>query len=132
MVKILLSNTSISNFYLRNVKSWIDKALKLRNEKMKVISPTDTGDYIRSHKTKQATISWNSVKWANINDSAHAFGVEFWFRKTPVNRHKWPPRNSSTVIYSGVGARVMNRTVEDTKQQTIDLIVNSLNRWLNK
>ena len=132
MVKLVLSNTSIADFYLKRAVPWINKALELRKKTMEEMSPTDTGNYIRSHKIEEAVVAWGRAKWANVNDSEHAFWVEYWFRKSPVNRHKWPPRNSSTVIYNGVGASVMRRAVEVTKKDVVSLIVDSINQWLNR
>lgn len=76
----------------------------------KDISPTDTSEYINSFKTDVDVYS-DHVVWKIINDCEYASGVEFGFRRKPVDWHKWPPRDESTRFYHGVGANVQQRMV---------------------
>ena len=130
--KIPFTAQAISQLYLKLAIPWINNALNMRDREMKELAPTDTGEYERGFKIDEAQYQGTKTVWANVNDSDHAFGVEFGFRKTPVNRHKWPPRDSSTVIYNGIGAKVMTRTVDNTRDDVLSLITQSINEWLNR
>jgi len=107
------------------MKEW----LQLRKEYAEKISPVDSGDYIRSHKIIDPTVKWSRVTGWNENDSEHAFWVEYWFRRTPVNWHKWPPRSDGNKIYRGTWAKVLTRTGVDTVDQVQNLIVKKINEW---
>ena len=74
------------------------------------ISPTDTGTYIDSFDTK-IEFDWSTLQWILENNDPKASWVETGFQRNAVNWHKWPPRNESTVIYTGVGANVQQRTL---------------------
>jgi hypothetical protein len=54
--------------------------------------------------------------------------VEFWFRSSPVNRHKWPPRSSSTRIYNWIWANVYQRTANDTMKD-VERVLSIAVRW---
>lgn len=77
---------------------------------LKQISPVDSGDYINRHKVKKAVIVWNQVIWVLYNDAKHARILEDWVQWRVYNYHKWPPRNPSTRIYSGIWNRTYTRT----------------------
>lgn len=108
-----------------NLAKWVDRSLEVRKSYAEAISPTDTREYINAHKIKSAVIQWNKIIGANENDASDAFIVEFGASKSPVNRHKWPPRDASTVIYNGVWANVYQRTNFDTKKQVETILSNA-------
>ena len=125
-IKITFDAWKITKIFLDRWKIWINKVLWKAKDIAETISPTDTWDYIRSHKIQPAREEWNLVVWRLTNDSEHAYWVEYWFRKDPVNRHKWPPRKASTVIYNWVGARVYTRTVTNNQKSFMDIIIKEL------
>lgn len=130
--KIPFTTQALNQLYLKLAIPWVNEALRVRDMVMKEYAPTDTGDYGRSFSINDARFDWQKTVGSNVNDSEHAFWVEFGFRKTPVNRHKGPPRTESTRIYTGVGAKVMTRTVEETANDVLDLITDAINKWLGK
>lgn len=117
---------NVTKSMITKLKDWVDKSLEVRKEYAERISPTDTWEYIRWHNIEQARLQWDRIIGANINHAKDAFIVEFWARKEPVNRHKWPPRTSSTVIYRWVGANVYQRTNFDTKEQVENILARSI------
>jgi hypothetical protein len=106
---------------------WIDKALSFRAPFIREISPIDTGDYIGKHKISKAKNEWWVIIGSNLNDSEHAFWVEFGFRKTPVNWSK----EDKTTIYNWVWANVMQRATNDQtiRNQVLGIIVKQLAGW---
>ena len=129
MSSIPLNLQALWKVILSRALNGVNKALIEREKKMKQYAPTDSGDYSIHFTIKQATLEWNQVVGSNKNNSEHAFGVEYGFRKTAVNWHKWPPRNSGTKIYNGIGAKVMQRVVTETAAETLSMIVKSINEW---
>ncbi len=124
MVKIDFNVKKIFANYDKALVRWIDKALEFRDPFIKEISPVDTGDYIQSHKIRRAKVEGDSVVGSNYNDSDNAFGVENWFRKSPVN---WSKKDWEA-IFNWVGAKVMQRITDDQniKNQVLWIIVKEL------
>jgi len=85
----------IDNWILNRTKKAIDKWLEMAKKRIDERSPTDTKEFIEWTKIKEAKISGSIVSWSVINDSSHAYWVEYWFsvhNGNPVYWHKWPPR----------------------------------------
>ena len=124
MVKIDFNLKKIFANYDKALIKWIDKATAFRKPFIEEISPVDTGDYIDSHKIRPAKIDWDFVVGSNFNDSDHAFGVENWFRRAPVNWSKkdWIP------IFNWTWAKVLQRATDDQnlKNQVLWIIVKEL------
>ena len=117
----------IWNIYINAIKKWVDDALVIRKQYAEKISPTDTKEYIRWHDIEKAVETGWFVVWSNINRDEHAFWVEYWFSKSPVNRHKWPPRNASTRIFNGIWAQVYQRMAKNTLEEVENIIKQSIN-----
>ena len=126
-IKLTLPNLiwALTDLAVEGMKEW----LEVRDKYAKEISPIDSGDYIRSHRIVDPKVTGTRIVWGNENDSEHAFGVEYGFRRTPVNWHKWPPRTDGNKIYRGTGAKVMTRTGIDTIDEVQNLIVKKINEW---
>lgn len=119
---------NVTKKIVRDLQKWVNQSLEKRKDYAEMISPTDTWEYIRSHKIQEAVVIWNKIVWANVNDALDAFIVEFGARQLPVNRHKWPPRNAWTIIYRWVGANVYQRMNFDTKQDVEKILSKSV-KW---
>lgn len=112
MTQIKLTVSWLTNAVLWTTIRWVNKSLWQMKTYAESIAPTDTWKYINSFEIEEATISWNKVIWILRNTDDKASWVESWFRQSPVNRHKWPPRNSSTRIFTWVWAQVQLRTAK--------------------
>lgn len=119
------------NKILTKAEKWViigmKKSLDFRKEYAEDLSPTDTWKYIRSHQIQEPKKQWRFIVGANVNDADDAFWVEYGFRRTPVNRHKWPPRSPATRIFTWVWANVYTRTAKETKKIVLDQIRLSIN-----
>ena len=109
------------------ITDWINEATDYLIEKVREKSPTDTGAYIKWHKIEKATNYWNRIKGSVYNDMEYAQEVEYWFRRSAVNWHKWPPRNESTRFYTWVGARPYTRTWDEEEKTIINIIKKNIN-----
>lgn len=107
--RIKLDPNSIISAKLRSLLPRYDAISTMMVERAKELAPTDTRDYINSFKINKAKIEGTKIKSWITNSSKHAEWVETWFRKAPVNRHKWPPRTASTRIYTWIWANVQQR-----------------------
>ena len=112
----------------KRLSAWVNKGLDVLDKSIEEKSPVDTGDYIRGNRRTNAQREGSKVVWLVFNDSDYGYEVEFWFRGTPVNRHKnrkagWP------VIYRGVGARVFSRSSDENEKQIIDILTNIIKGW---
>ena len=125
MAKIPFTAKAFINEFGKRLARWVNTAVEARVDFIQAISPIDSWDYIQSHRVEKAKLVWRDIVAANVNDSEHAFGVEFWFRKAPVN---WS-REDWTTIYTGVWANVMQRATEVLKKQTIDIITKAVDKW---
>lgn len=104
---------------------WVNKGLDILDKSIEDKSPIDTWEYIAWNKRDNAQRELNKIVWKVYNDSENGYEVEYWFRSTPVNRHKnrrswWP------VIYRGVGARVYTRSIDENDQKIKDILRNSI------
>lgn len=120
MVNLKLSWWSIPAFYQRQAQKVINNLTTPMLNYAKQISPTDTWEYIDSReKIPTTSINW-TVSWWIVNDSPHNLIIESWVKGRKYNYHKWPPRNSSTVIYSGVWNRTGQRTLDNIEKDFIN------------
>lgn len=118
-------NTLTSRIATR-LRTGINKALNPMKEFIETISPEDTRDYVLNHKIKPAKREWDAIVWSVFNDSEHAFGVEFWFRKSPVN---WSKQDWVT-IYNWVWAKVYTRAANNPRlQEKIQSIISQALSW---
>ena len=125
--KIELIFKNIEKDISKNLEIAIDKSTSILLDDVKEKSPTDTKKYIRWHKVEKSKKTGDIIKGSVYNDMEYAKEVEYWFRSSAVNWHKWPPRNSSTRFYTWVGARVYARSYDENKDKIKDLITNSVN-----
>jgi len=124
-MSVKLNWTAISEAILQGVVNWVNKTINEMEDYAKQIAPTDTGEYVNSFKVEWAEIQGNAVVAKLINDAEYATGVETWFRQSPVNWHKGPPRNDSTIIYTWVWANVQQRTGEFGKT----ILAKNVSEW---
>lgn len=110
-----LDVTSIWTFYESVAVKAIDQTLQEALDYAKAISPTETNEFVNSHKTQQARRVWWQVIWELVNDAPHANILEDGVQGKTYNYHKWPPRDQSTRIYSWVGNRTYQRTLDVMK-----------------
>jgi len=110
-----LTAASIGWYYKAIAVDVVNETLSGALEYARAISPTDTSEYINSHTKVDAQVSWEIVKGSIRNDSEHANIVEDGVLWRSYNYHKWPPRNASTVIYTWVGNRTYQRTLDIIK-----------------
>lgn len=125
MVKIPFTAKAFINLYGKRLAKGSLQAVKARESFIVAISPEDSWDYVSHHKIEGPKLRWTEIVTANVNDSEHAFWVEFWFSKTPVNWSK----EDWTTIYTGIWANVMQRATEVLKKQTIDIITRAIDKW---
>lgn len=124
MALIKMEAIPIAQALLRKAIPLMNNALEQRKVYAEAISPVDSGDYISKHKVNRAQFWWLEVVGSNENDSEHAYGVEFGFRKTPVN---WTDRDGSAIIANpSVGAKVMQRMTLQTKDKVTRFIAQSI------
>jgi len=111
----------------QKLKQSVNKALSVLDNSIEQKSPLDTGEYMKWNKRSNAKRDGSKIVWEVYNDSSYWYQVEYWFRSSPVNRHK-NRRSWWTVIYRGVGARVYTRT-KDEKEQEIKTILSNAIKW---
>lgn len=125
MVKVKLDAKDFIKMFTKRLTDWVNKAVESRVGFIKSISPEASGDYINSHKVSKAKLVGRNIEASNFNDSQHAFGVEFWFRRAPVN---WSKEDWVT-IYNWVWANVMTRATQNLKKNTFDIINKAIRGW---
>lgn len=81
-------------------------------------SPVDTWEYLKWNKVIKAQKKWSLIVWEVINDSVNAENVEFGWRKSEVNWHKWRLKGWP-VIFTWVGARVFIRVYDENKDRIL-------------
>lgn len=104
---------------------WVNISLAVLEKEIEAKSPVDTGDYISWNKRQDAKREWMDIVGSVYNDSKNSFNVEYWWRKSPVNRHKnrkqwWP------VIHTWVGARVYTRTRDEKESLVKKILQNNI------
>lgn len=107
---------------IKNFNEIIQNDLSPKIEKY---SPVDEWTYIEWNVESLAAEVGGKIKASVSNISDEAYGVEFWFRSTPVNWHKnrklwWP------VIFNWIGARVYTRTYDETEEAIRNKIKNNI------
>lgn len=112
----------------KRLKKWVNNWIKILAKSIEDKSPIDTGEYIDWNKEREAQKEWDKIVGYVYNNSENAQEVEFWFRGTPVNRHKnrrqwWKP------IFNGVGARVFSRTSDEYHSIIKNTLINKIKKW---
>jgi len=116
------SGIPLDAYYEKKAMQSMTSLSKQMNEYAKQISPTDTGEYISNRKDEWAKKVWGKVEATISNATEYAWILETGVRGRAYNYHKWPPRKSSTRIYSGVGNRTAQRTLDFIQKDFIQKI----------
>lgn len=104
---------------------WINKALDVLLDELKLLTPEDTKDMLNSYVVKQAQNTGNwTIVWEISNTVWYAIFVEYWVKWLSFNYHK--PKG--TVKYSGIGNRTFARAVDSVNQKVLEIILSELNR----
>lgn len=121
----------------RGLEKWAviawKKALDLVTPRVLEKTPTDTRNLYNSRKEEINEMPWRveAIGYFDNEEAEYAEIVEAW-KWRAFNYHKWPPRDASTVFYSGVGAWMVRRSADESEAEVRLIIKDTLNDEVSK
>lgn len=124
----------ITTRIILNATNAINDSLDILKQEAILLSPTDTKQFINNHVIEYAQNKGWIITWSLVNKTKskawfpYAVALEYWVGWKSYNYHKWPPADSTTVIYSWVGNRTYARASDAKHREIMNLITKSLTK----